>query len=457
MGGSSPVPAEIPGAQSPDVRRDMTSYVQDCHDKGGIPGWPALDGLCEADVAIVGGGYSGLSAAIELADRGYSVVLLEARTIGWGASGRNGGQICSGYGADMDKVEAWMGQDAARALWDIGEEAKALVADRIRRFDIDCGYGQGNFIATTRASQMPDLEEMAEHWENIYGYRGLKLVPRDRVEEHVRTRRYHGGLHDPGAAHLQPLEYCLGLARGASRLGVRIFEQSAVTGYSDASTTGGEERAVLKLEQGEVRAGTVVFCCNAYLGKLVPSIRSRIMPAGTWVMATDPMSPERARALLPRNDAVNDCRFVLDYYRLSTDHRLVFGGGVSYSTLAPRNLAATMRRTMLKVFPDLADVGIHSAWAGNVAITMERMPHLGRVPLESGKPARNLYFAQGFSGHGVALTGIAGRILAEAIAGQQERLDLFARIPVTPFPGGPVLRTPALILGGLWYRLRDIL
>ncbi len=427
----------------------MTYYTQTLQE---TVTFPPLKENSEADIAILGGGFAGLSAAIECADRGYSVILLEAEHVGWGASGRNGGQICSGYGADMKDIQSWIGREEAKKLWTINEEAKSLIQKRLQRFQISCGYAKGNFIAATKSRHMKDLETMAQSWVHEYGYDAIHMVPRQDVGRHVFTDRYVGGLHDPEAAHLNPLQYCVGLARAAASLGIKIFEKSAVTKIDPGSLRAGTAPC-LHTAQGSVKARAVLLCGNAHLGRLHPYLRSKIMPVGTYVAATEPLTEEQARTLLPQNDAVNDCRYVLDYYRLSEDNRLIFGGGVSYSTQAPSNIARSMKRCMLRVFPHLKEIRMENAWGGYVAITQERMPHLGRLPGDAG----SVYFAHGFSGHGVALTGIAGQILAQALSGELERLDLFSKVPITPFPGGPLLRMPALVLGGLYYRLRDLL
>lgn len=409
------------------------------------PEYPELSESLEADVCIVGAGYTGLHTAIELAQRGFSVVVLEGKRVGWGASGRNGGQICTGYSCGMEKIERWMGREDARRLFDMAEESKAILRERVERFAIDCDLTWGYLLAADRPRELRDCEDWAESAERDYGYGELELIRgRDAVRRLIDSPRYSDALLDRGAGHLHPLDYCLGLAAGAAGLGVRIFEDSAVTAIERG------EPALIRTARGRVRARFVVAAGNAYLNGLLPEIRGRIMPVGTYIAATEPLGAERAKALLPQNHAAADLKFVLDYFRRSPDHRLLFGGRVSYSKLPPPGLKTSMRRAMLKVFPQLADVGMDYAWGGYVAITMERSPDLGRV-------APNLYYAQGFSGQGVTLTGIAARVLAEAIAGQAERYDLFARLPHTPFPGGPLLRTPTLALAMLWHRLQDLM
>lgn len=406
---------------------------------------PSLAGKLTADVCIIGAGYTGLHSAIELAERGYRVVVLEARRVGWGASGRNGGQICTAYACGMEKIERWMGLADARRLFQLSEEAKEILRERIAHFAIDCGLTWGLLSAAARPREMQECEEWLESARRDYDYTGLELIREpEALRQLVDSPRYIGGLLDRGAGHLHPLNYCLGLARGAQGLGVQIFEQSQVTKIRRG------DPVRICTSAGEVEAPFLVVAGNAYLNGLLPELRARIMSVGTYIGVTASLGQERAAALLPQDYAVSDLKFVLDYFRRSPDHRLLFGGRVSYSKLQPPNLKASMRRAMLRVFPQLAEVPIESAWGGFVGITMERTPDIGRV-------TPNIYYAQGFSGQGVALTAIAGRVVAEAIAGQAERYDLFARLPHRPFPGGPLLRTPTLVLAMLWYRLQDLL
>jgi gamma-glutamylputrescine oxidase len=410
----------------------------------GAPDCPALAGAVDADVCVVGAGYTGLSAALNLAERGYSVTVLEAQRIGWGASGRNGGQIGSGFSPAMTKIEGWVGRDDARKLWDIAEEGKRIIRERAQRHAIPCDLKPGYFHGAAKLKDVDGLRAEIDLLATRYGYREMRLVRRGDVGQYVASDAYHGGMFDAGGGHLHPLNYCLGLARAAIAAGVRIFEDSPVI----AVETG--ERPLARTAQGAVRARYLVLAGNAYLGDLVPSIRRKVMPVGTYMAATVPLGANRAKSLIPSDAAVTDTKFVLDYYRLSADHRLLFGGRVSYTTLPPRNLQAAMRRSMLGVLPQTEDLEFEYSWGGNVAITVERTPHLGRLD-----GAKNVYFAHGYSGMGVALTGVAGKVIAEAIAGTAERFDVFAKLPHTTFLGGKYLRTPTLALAMLWFRLRD--
>lgn len=409
------------------------------------PEYPELAGEVRADVCVVGGGYAGLSTALNLAERGFDVALVEARRVGWGGSGRNGGQICTGFASGMRKIAGWVGRDDARKLFALAEEGKAIIRERVARHKIDCDLTWGYFHAAAKARHLAGLAKRRDYLAREFGYHDTRLAEGpEEVARYVNSRAYVGGLYEGGAGHLHPLNYCLGLARAAEGAGVRIFEGSQVARLE----YGARPRA--HCAAGCVAADYLVLCGNAYLGDLEPRIRGKVMPVGTYIGATEGLGQNRARALIPGNLAVSDCNFVLNYYRLAPEHRLLFGGRVSYSTLVPPNLARAMRAKMLAVFPDLADVRFAYTWGGFVAITVERTPHLGRL-------GANVYFAHGFSGQGVAMTGVAGKILAEAIAGQAERFDLMARLPHTTFPGGRLLRTPTLALAMLWYRMRDFL
>ncbi len=405
---------------------------------------PALAGEVRCDVCVVGGGYTGLMTALELAEHGFDVVLLEAQSAGWGASGRNGGQIITGYNKPMATIERWVGRDDARRLWELGEEAKTLLAERVERHRIACDLTWGFVYAAVKPRHLDEVAAMEREMSAVYGYRGIRLLDRAAVRDLVRSERYLGGLHDSGSGHLHPLNYALGLAEAASAAGVRLFEGSRVlridTGAEPSAETAG----------GRVRARFLVLAGNAYLEGLAPRLAASIMPVATYLIATEPLGRDAAEALLPTNVAVSDLNVVLNYFRRSADHRLLFGGGVSYSDTDPPGLRRLMRSKMLAVFPQLHGVAVDYFWGGRVAITMNRMPQLGRL-------SPTTYYAHGYSGHGVALAGMAGRVMAEAIRGTAGRFDVFARIPHTPFPGGRRFRTPALVLAMLWFRLRDML
>jgi gamma-glutamylputrescine oxidase len=410
---------------------------------GGGATFPALHGEVVADACVVGGGYTGLSAALHLAERGYSVVVLEARRVGSGASGRNGGQLGSGQRLGVLELEAALGRERTRALWELAEEARRLVAERIRRHGIDCHYRAGNMLAVTRQRYLADVEAEVRHLETHYGYREQELLDLGEMRRRVASAQYVAGCLDRGGGHLHPLRFALGLARAAADAGVRIFEHSAAR-----RVQWGSPSRVLA-DGSSVRARHVLLCGNAYLpAELAPRLADRIMPIVNHLLATEPLGEARARDTILDGCCVHASKYVVDYFRFSHDHRLIFGGGETYGIRAPRELKAFVRRHMLRVFPQLADVRIDHAWSGRVAISMSRLPDFGRVGV-------NGWYVQGYSGHGVALSQIAGRLLAEAVAGTAERFDVFAGLPHRRFPGGRWLRQPLLVAGMLWYALRD--
>jgi gamma-glutamylputrescine oxidase len=324
----------------------------------------------------------------------------------------------------------------------MAEEAKAIIRERVSRHGISCDLKPGYLLGAVKPRDVPDLRAEIDLLAERYGYSAARLVDRDEIRSMVATNIYHGGMFDAGGGHLHPLNYNLGLARATIAAGARIFEGSRVERIDFGA------KPIAYTAGGSVAARHLVLCGNAYLGDLVPAIRGKIMPVGTYIATTEPLGAARARALIPSDAAVSDTKFVLDYYRLTADHRLLFGGRVSYTTLPPANLRQAMRRSMLSVYPHLTDVKFEHVWGGSVAITVERTPHIGRL-------GSNVYFAHGFSGMGVALTGVAGKVIAEAIGGTAERFDVFARLPHTTFYGGKLLRMPMLALAMLWYRMRD--
>lgn len=410
-----------------------------------LPLRPALQGTASCDVGVVGGGIAGLSAALHLAGRGYRVRLLEAERIGWGASGRSGAQAIFGVAAGQDKLDALIGAGDARRVWDMSIEALALQRELIAAHQIDCDYVAGQMHVAIKPRQVQELHQWTEDLRQRYDYRSVAMLDQAATRAHVASDRYLAGLHDDNSGHLHPLKYVRGLAAAAERAGVVIHEGTQVQRHLRRD---GSLRLVAG--QGELACRQIVFAGNAWLGRTVPALQRRIMPVGTYIVATEPLGESTARALLPHNTAVTDINWVLDYFRRSADHRLLFGGRVSYSGLDPFNTAEATRQRMLKVFPQLRDAKIEYSWGGYVDITLNRAPDFGR--LEDG-----VYYLQGFSGHGIALTGLAGKLVAEAIAGETERFDVFTRIPHREFPGGTLLRRPALVLAMLYFRLKDLM
>jgi gamma-glutamylputrescine oxidase len=438
--------------------RDLTrdSYYAATAPRG--EDFATLVGEQQADVAIVGGGLAGLSAAIELADRGFSVALLEAQQVGFGASGRNGGQAIHGLACDQAEIEAQLGLDEARRVWAMSIEALDLIRARCGRFAIDCDWQDGYLGLAVNARKSRELQAWQERLGSVYDY-PLQWIAPAEMPRWIASPRFHSGVHDPRSGHLHPLKYSRGLARGARSLGVRIFEHSAVTGLEPAAATG--LPCTLRTARGSVRAQQVLLAGNVYLQELAPQLApglaARIMPVGTYIVCSERLEPALAATLIPSRSAVCDTNFVLDYFRPTADQRLLYGGRVSYSTVTPLNLAEGMRRRMLATFPQLEGTRIDYAWGGFVDISMNRAPDFGRLPASGASQYSSIYYLQGFSGHGLALTGLAGKLVAEAIAGDASRFDTFARLRHRPFPGGRLLRTPALVLGMAYYRLRDAL
>ncbi len=400
-----------------------------------------LKGEVRADVCVIGGGYTGLSAALHLAQRGYDVVLLEAHRAGFGASGRNGGQVGSGQRVEQDVLERMVGPDDAHKLWQLGEEAKSLIQSLIRDHQIDCDYRPGVVHADWHARDVPHSHAYVEKLARDYGYTQTEPLDRDAMQALVRAPGYQGGSVDWGAGHLHPLSFAIGLARAAQAAGVRLFEGSEVHHIHKGTP------ATVQTGQGRVRADHVVLATNGYLMGLDRAQSARVMPINNFVVATEPLGA-RADEVLTRDVAVADSKFVVNYFRLSADKRLLFGGGESYGYRFPSDIAAVVRAPMQQVFPQLRDVKIDYAWGGTLAITRSRLPFFSR-------PAPNMLAAAGYSGHGVALATLAGQIMAETIAGQAERFDTMARLPCPRFPGGPAARSPLLKLAMTWFAMRD--
>jgi gamma-glutamylputrescine oxidase len=404
----------------------------------------SLGGDTKADVAVLGGGIAGCSTALHLAQRGYRVVLLEGRNIGYGASGRSGGQTIFGLAIGQAKLTREVGREDAQRLFDLSIEALDLTQSLIRDHAIACDYRSNHVHVAVKPRHVVELTEWERELHEDYGYKSASVLSREELKQHVNSDRYLAGLLDTRSGHLQPLKYTRGLAHAAEQAGAVIYEDSEVLRYED----GPEVR--VHTARGMVRCAHLVLCGNAYIGAVAPALARRILGVGTYIIATEPLGAERARALLPSHAAVADINWVLDYFRTSADHRLLFGGRVSYSAVQPPYLPESMRQRMVRVFPSLKDVKVSRAWGGYLDITMTRAPNFGKL-------APNVYYLQGFSGHGISLAGLAGKLAAEAVAGTAERFDVFARIPHRDFPGGRLLRRPSLMFAMLYYRIRDLL
>ncbi|PVZ15337.1 MULTISPECIES: FAD-binding oxidoreductase [unclassified Pseudomonas] len=413
---------------------------------GQAPTWPALSEDIQADVCIIGGGFSGLNTAIELAERGMSVVLLEGRRIGWGASGRNGGQLIRGVGHDVEQFHNILGAEGVLALKQMGLEAVEIVRERVQRHGIDCDLAWGYCDLANKPREYEGFATDQCELRSL-GYRHeVRLIPQQELHTVIDAQGYAGAMLDMGSGHLHPLKLALGEAALAQQLGARLFEQSAVVAIDHGP------RVRVRTAHGSVQASHLVIACNAYLGGLEPRLAGKVLPAGSYIIATERLPAELAHRLLPQNTAMCDQKLTVDYFRLSADNRLLFGGACHYSGRDPKDIAAYMRPKMLQVFPQLANTRIDYHWAGMIGIGANRLPQIGSL---SDHP--NVHYAQAYAGHGVNATHLAGKLLAEAICGLEGGgFELFAKVPHMTFPGGRYLRSPLLALGMLWHRFKSL-
>lgn len=411
----------------------------------GMQDFASLKGQQQADICIIGAGFTGLSAALHLAQKGYSVTLLDAEKIGWGASGRNGGQVCQGQNMDHETLVKKVGQKDADALWQMSLASVQLVKDLIAEHQIPCDLKQGVLHVAAKPADVEEIKEAVGYKQQVLGYDDIEFVPDDQVQAMLGTPRYFGGEYWTDAVHLHPLNYALGLAAAAHRAGVKIYEHSRVTHY----TTGiSGQRALVQTDQGQVSASYVLLACNGYLEKLEPRVAGKIMPINNFILATEPLSEALCRRINRDDVAVADSRFVINYFKLSGDNRLLWGGGENYTRRFPTDIPGFVRQYMLEFYPELKDLRIDYGWGGTLAITLNRMPHFERLDSQ-------LFVAQGYSGHGVAMATLGGKLMAEAISGSAEQFDIFARVPTPTFPGGTLLRWPGLVAGMLYYSMRD--
>ncbi|QLF69435.1 FAD-binding oxidoreductase [Peteryoungia desertarenae] len=402
---------------------------------------PKLDGPHTADVCIIGAGFTGVSAALELSEKGYAVIVLEADRIGFGASGRNGGQIVNGYSRDLETIAKRYGQDKADKLGEMSLEGGRIIRERVAKYGIECDLVDGGFFAAFTDKQVKEMAGVRAHWMK-HGHDGLEMVSKAEVAKYAKTDRYVGGMIDHHGGHIHPLDLVLGEAAAAESLGAKIFENSKVV-HLDTGP-----QPFVCTEGGIVRAKHILVCGNAYMAGIAPKVTEKMMPVSSQVMATEVLDAKLIEELLPANYCIEDANYVLDYYRRTADNRLLYGGGIGYGGQDPKNLTGVIRPNMLKTFPQLKDVKIDFAWSGNFALTLTRIPHMGKL-------SDTVYFSHGDSGHGVTTTHLLGKILGEAVHGQMSRFDVWSSLQAYPFPGGRMFRVPFTALGAWYYGLRD--
>ncbi len=405
--------------------------------------YPSLLGEQHHDVVVVGGGFTGVSAMLHLVERGYDVALVEANRVGWGASGRNGGQLIDGM-VESHRISKRLGADAAKITDQMGIDCRQIVVDRIEKYSIDCDLKYGYVELALRDADVDELKSWhAEKIETDYPHE-VKFVGRDEIKSIVGSDSYLAGLVNMGNGHLHPLNLCTGEAAAAVELGATIYEQSPVTKIHHG------QNPRVETVSGTIHAKKVLLAGNAYLGGTEPKLSGRVISAGSYIMATEPLSPELREELLPQDMACIDTRSALDYFRLSTDGRMLWGGMCNYSGRVPKSITAALRPSMLKIFPQLQDARIDYEWGGNIAISLNRIPQFGRIQ-------GNTYYVQGYSGHGVAPTHIAGKVLADIVAGESEQFEIFSKIHHWKLPGGKWFANPALALGMMYFRLKELL
>ena len=406
-----------------------------------FPAQPVLQGEHQADVCVIGGGFTGLSTALCCAEAGFDTILIEADVIGGGASGRNGGQLIPGLNVEAEYLAKMLGDEDGLRLYKLAASARDSVHNRIAKHDIDCDLRDGHFHIAAKKADFEAMDREYSYATAKLGAAGLELIPAASVEDYVAVDGYHGGIFNHQGGHFHPLKYARGLAQAATDAGARLFEHSRVISVGD------DKAPVVKANEGAVKAKHVVLACDSFMEGLSREIGSHTMPVLNYIIATEPLSEERARSLIPSGAAISDSRFVINYFRLSADQRLLFAGGEKYTPYPPADIAAFVRPYMLKLFPQLSDIKIDYAWGGAVGITVNRLPHFGR--------RGNVFFAHGYSGQGTLLTTLAGELIAEAIAGTAGRFDLFSSIKHQQFPGGQLLRSPLYVAGMLYYAMRD--
>ncbi|MGR6870910.1 NAD(P)/FAD-dependent oxidoreductase [Pseudomonas sp. HK3] len=416
-----------------------TSYYADSANDKNLR--PSLNDNITSDICVIGAGFTGLSTAIHLAEKGFTVTVLEAKRIGFGASGRNGGQIVHSYSRDIDFIEKHYGKEVGTQMGKMAFEGGRIIRRFTDQYNIDCHLKDGGIFAACNDRQLKELESKKALWE-AHGHKDLELLSADKIKEHVGSERYTGGLLDKSGGHFHPLNLALGEAAAVESMGGTIYEDSEVIRIEEG------DKPVVYTQNGSVTCDYIVVAGNAYLGGLIPKLQSKAIPCGTQVITTEVLSEAQQKQLLPKDNCVEDCNYLLDYYRLSNEGRLIYGGGVTYGAREPSKIESMIVPNMLKTFPQLKGTKVDFAWTGNFLLTLMRLPQFGRI-------GKNMYYAQGYSGHGLTCTHLAGKVLSEVIAGDSQRFDVFAGLPQYPFPGGRTFRVPFTAMGAFYYNLRD--
>lgn len=407
-----------------------------------VTDYPALEGGKSADICVVGAGFTGVATALTLAERGYSVALIEANRVGWGASGRNGGQLINGI-SGLAKIRKKHGEGIADMLWDLRWRGNDIIHERVEKYGIQCDLKNGFMETAVKPRHIKDLEAYAAELDRHNFPYGYELWDREKTRSNLGTDAYIGGFICYRDGHLHPLNLCIGEAGVAHDLGVQIYEQSPVVGIEHGN------RPKVITATGHVEADAVVLAGNAY-GQIEPKhLTGLVFPAGSYVIATEPLSDEIVNEINPQDVAVCDLNEIMDYYRLSADKRLLYGGACNYSGREPASIRSYIEPRMLNIYPQLKGVRIDYEWGGKIGIVLNRIPALGRIN-------KNVYYCQGYSGHGVNATHIMGEVVADAIGGTMEKFDLFANMKQYRIPGSQWMGNQMIALGMLYYRMKDL-
>ena len=400
----------------------------------------------DVDICVIGGGLTGISSAINLSKKGYSVILCEARKIGWGASGRNGGQLGIGMRKDQFTIEKKLGLKHAKELWSLGLEAVEDVKNLIKENEIDCHLVNGVMSTACFEKDIDEYKFEIDHMSKNYDFEGYKFFNKEKIKEEINSKMYLAGLLNSGSYHLNPLKLTLGLAKVAQKNKVKIFENTPIEKIREEG-----DRVQVMSKKGLIRANQVVVACNGYLDSILGSKKNKFMPINNYVVATEPLGEKRARQIIKNNYAVCDTRFIIDYYRFSEDWRMIFGGGETFTSNFVKNATSFVSKRMIKVFPELQNVKIDYSWGGTLAITVNRLPHFGTLM------NNKVSYAFGYSGHGLALSVLAGKLIGENIHGDHERFKFFSDINHMSIPLGSIFRRPIYSSAILYYKIRDYL